>query len=159
MPKLTTIGPRLQVAALPWRRIGADVEVLLVTSRLSRHWLIPKGWPMKGKTGAGAAAREALEEAGVRGTISPSPIGRYGYDKVSLEGSSIPCLVDVYALRVEEESPKWREAATRTRTWMPVETAAMLAYEEGLSDLLSNLDLSLLVSTRPATSHKKAAKR
>ena len=159
MAKLTSLGPRLQVAALPWRPSGSDVEVLLVTSRLSRHWLIPKGWPMKGRTDCDAAAREALEEAGVLGTVSPTPIGRYGYDKVSLGNGSIPCLVDVYALRVETESAKWREATTRTRTWMPLETAAMLAYEQGLSDLLATLDRDRLVNSQPILRRKKAAKR
>jgi len=64
-PKITTLVPRTQLAALPWRRTGEQLEVLMITSRLSRHWLIPKGWPMKGKTDAEAAAREAYEEAGI----------------------------------------------------------------------------------------------
>ncbi len=114
---------------------------------------------MKGKTDAQAAACEATEEAGVRGTINPEPIGRYAYDKLSLDGGSIPCVVDVYALRVEEESAKWREATTRTRSWIPLETASMLTYEEGLSDLLAALDRNILAGSLPALRRKKTAKR
>ncbi len=58
--KLIALDQRLQVAALPWRENGGELELMLITSRLSRHWLIPKGWPMKRKTPAAAAAQEAF---------------------------------------------------------------------------------------------------
>jgi len=156
--KLSTLGPRHQIAALPWRQSGASVEVLLITSRLSRHWLIPKGWPMKGKSPSAAAAREALEEAGIKGAISQEPVGRYQYDKISLDGAVIPCVVDVYPLLVKQELDEWQEAATRTRSWMPIETASMLAYEGGLSDLLAQLDHNILATGLPSRP-KKAARR
>jgi 8-oxo-dGTP pyrophosphatase MutT (NUDIX family) len=157
--KLSSLGPRLQVGALPWRQSVDGIEVLLVTSRLSRHWLIPKGWLMKGKTAAEAAAREALEEAGVRGTISGAPIARYSYDKLCLDRDAIPCVVDVYPLRVDKELNEWQESTTRTRSWMPLETASMLAYEEGLSALLASLDQDILTGAMPVPQRKKAAKR
>ncbi len=157
--KLTPASPRIQVAALPWRQNGPQLEILLITSRLSRHWLIPKGWPMKGKTDFEAAAQEAFEEAGIRGTMGGEPVGRYVYDKISLDGDSIRCVVDVYPLRVEQELAEWREAGTRTRSWVPLETASMLAYEEGLSDLLAALDHNLLTNSTALPRRKKAAGR
>ena len=114
---------------------------------------------MKGKTPAEAAAKEALEEAGVRGKISEEPVGRYAYDKLSLDGDSVPCLVEVYPLRVEQERSDWDEATARTRSWMPLETASMVAYEDGLADLLASLDHNLLIGTSSAIRRKKVSKR
>lgn len=67
----------VQVAALPYRFIGDELRILLVTSRGTRRWIIPKGWPMKGKKAHRAAEREALEEAGAKGRVSRLPIGSY----------------------------------------------------------------------------------
>ncbi|MBL7405872.1 NUDIX domain-containing protein, partial [Escherichia coli] len=74
--------PRRQVGALPFRH-GRDgkTKILLVTSRESRRWVIPKGWPMKGRKPFEAAAREAYEEAGLRGAVGKRPIGLYLYQK------------------------------------------------------------------------------
>ncbi len=157
--KLITLNQRLQVAALPWRQNGEELEVMLITSRLSGHWLIPKGWPMKRKTSAAAAAQEALEEAGIRGAISVEPLGRYSYDKLALDGPAVPCVVEVYPLHVEAELREWPEAASRTRSWMTLEVASGLAYEAGLADLLNHLDREALLSTLAAPRRKKASKR
>ena len=70
-----------QVAALPFRIKDGKIEVLLVTSRETKRWLIPKGWPMKGKKPHKAAAQEAEEEAGVKGEIKNKPLGSYDYWK------------------------------------------------------------------------------
>jgi 8-oxo-dGTP pyrophosphatase MutT (NUDIX family) len=56
-------------------------EVLLVTSRDTRRWIIPKGWPQKGKAPHRAAAREAFEEAGVVGAVGRRPVGSFAYEK------------------------------------------------------------------------------
>lgn len=61
-----------QVAALPWRIGASGREVLMITSRETRRWVIPKGGRMAGKTDPQAAAVEAMEEAGVQGR-SPRP--------------------------------------------------------------------------------------
>jgi len=72
-----------QVAALPWR-IDSDqkVQVLLVTSRTNGKWMLPKGWPMEDMPDFEAARIEALEEAGIEGSISANPIGSYHYLKL-----------------------------------------------------------------------------
>ena len=66
----------LQTGALPWRLTQSNKpEVLLVTGRRSGRWMIPKGWPMSGKSLAAAAEREAFEEAGISGSVDSRPLG------------------------------------------------------------------------------------
>jgi 8-oxo-dGTP pyrophosphatase MutT (NUDIX family) len=78
---------RVQYAALPFRRRNdSRTEVMLVTSRGTGRWIIPKGWPMKRKAPYAAAAREALEEAGVVGQIGKEPIGSFSHKKLFQEG-------------------------------------------------------------------------
>ena len=68
----------LQTGALPWRLTqSSKPEVLLVTGRRSGRWMIPKGWPMIGKSLAAAAEREAFEEAGISGSIDSRPLGSF----------------------------------------------------------------------------------
>ena len=63
-----------QVAALPWRTdADGKIRILLVTSRTNGKWMLPKGWPIKGKSESEAALTEAQEEAGIDGTVSPMP--------------------------------------------------------------------------------------
>ena len=143
------LKPKAQFAALPWRMIDESVEVLMITSRISRHWLIPKGWPMPGKSDAAAAAQEAFEEAGIRGGVSSHAIGAYSYDKLRPGAGPVPCVVNVYSLRVETELSDWKEASTRERRWMKLGEAASLAFEPGLADLLASIDVRALVADPP----------
>ena len=76
-PTKKPVPSRVQYAALPWRRNNSETEVMLVTSRGTGRWIIPKGWPMKRKAPHVAAAREALEEAGVVGQIGKDSIGSF----------------------------------------------------------------------------------
>jgi 8-oxo-dGTP pyrophosphatase MutT (NUDIX family) len=157
------LDQQLQLAALPWRSLDGRFEVMLITSRLSGHWLIPKGWPMPGRTGSEAAAREAFEEAGVSGTTANRPIGSYFYDKLRPGRDSLACRVDVFPMKVEKEYSKWPEAGTRERRWVKLGEAAAMAYEPGLSRLLSTLDLETTISGalghREERGHKPSAKR
>lgn len=124
---------RIQVAALPWRGEGANIEILLVTSRISRHWLIPKGWPMKGMSNAEAAAAEAREEAGAIGVVASGPMGTYDYDKLREGRSTLPCRVEVYPLKVERFLGDWREKEQRSKEWFAPEAAADLVVEPDLA--------------------------
>ncbi len=108
-------GVRLQYAALCWRESDAGVEVLLITSRDTGRWVIPKGWPMQGLSPEDAAAREAWEEAGVEGVVSPVSLGRFGYLKEMAANPSIPCAVAVYGLQVKNLAGKFPEKAERKR--------------------------------------------
>jgi 8-oxo-dGTP pyrophosphatase MutT (NUDIX family) len=129
--------PRWQAAAVPWRRSPAgEVELLLITSRETRRWVIPKGWPIKGLTSAGTAAREAYEEAGVTGRPSKKKIGSYHYDKRLRSGRIQHVRVSVFALTVEVEQAAWPEAGQRERRWMSPAEAAGLVQEPELAEIL-----------------------
>src|SRR5271166_3095523 len=102
---------RIQYGALPYRLTeAAALEVLLVTTRQSKRWIIPKGWPIKGLKPAKSAAREAFEEAGVRGKVAAKSIGVFHYDKVTDErGARVSCEVKVFPLLVKRQSEAWPE--------------------------------------------------
>lgn len=128
---------RLQIAALCHRGSGADKEVLLVTSRGTGRWIIPKGWPIRGLKSNEAALQEAWEEAGVRNSVANSePVGTYSYDKVLDTGYSVPVEALVYSVEVEDLSEKFPESDQRTRKWMRPEEAANLVNESQLKTLL-----------------------
>ena len=124
-----------QIAALPYRA-QKDLEVLLLTSRETRRWIIPKGWPIKGKTLALSAAREAYEEAGLIGKISDTAIGEYTYYKRKKNGSTQLCRVTVFPLLVLEQKRNWPEKKQRLTRWMAKSEAAELVHEPELQALI-----------------------
>jgi 8-oxo-dGTP pyrophosphatase MutT (NUDIX family) len=115
-------GEPLQVAALPYRGHSDGREVLLVTSRRSGRWILPKGWPQHGTSLSQSAAREAYEEAGVHGAIRQREIGRFVTTKVTLDGWE-SYLVVVYALAVEVELEVRPERLERQRQWFALAEA------------------------------------
>ena len=126
-----------QIAALPWRRDAAgDLQVLLVTSRTNRRWMLPKGWPMSGKSEAEAARVEALEEAGVQGIVDRDPIGSYGYVKDRGQHTARGARARVYALEVTDQLDQWDEMHQRDRRWMSPSDGALLVSEPDLSRFL-----------------------
>ncbi|PTV95122.1 8-oxo-dGTP pyrophosphatase MutT (NUDIX family) [Rhodobacter aestuarii] len=133
----------LQVAALCLRRPDAettkDVEVLLVSSLDTGRWIVPKGWPMRGKTLAEAALREAWEEAGVKGTVKHEPVGNYVYTKVRKTGLDQRCQVLCFIVDVEELEDKYPEAGRRKRKWVTPKAAAKRVQEKDLKLLLRTL--------------------
>jgi 8-oxo-dGTP pyrophosphatase MutT (NUDIX family) len=129
-----------QVAALPWRRGENGIEVLLITTRTTRRWLFPKGWPMADKADHEAATQEAYEEAGVRGTVHPSPIGSYGALKVSESGKARHVTVTVYALQVDSELADWPERGQRDKRWASVLEAMDIVGERNLISVLLAFD-------------------
>lgn len=135
-----------QVAALCWRMEGGRPEVLLITSRDTGRWVIPKGWPIAGLSEAEAAAREAWEEAGVRGKVAEAPLGRYVYDKVIRPPKTKRCSVAVFGLAVETLKARFPEVEERKRRWFPAQEAAGLVAEPDLQALLQDIgqDPSLL---------------
>ena len=126
---------RQQYAALPFRYAGST-DILLITSRDTHRGSIPNGGPRKGRPPRGTAAREALQEAGIRGPIARTPIGRYVYLKRGLAGQRWVCNVDVFPLRVTVERDKWRERGERYRGWFPYRDAAQLVEEPDLASLI-----------------------
>ncbi|HTM77352.1 MAG TPA: NUDIX domain-containing protein [Devosia sp.] len=141
-------GPARQVAALVWRPGECGVEVLLVTSRISGHWLLPKGWPIDGLSAAGAAKQEAFEEAGVWGDTSGEPIGNYAYGKILKNGDTLPCTVDVFAIRALGLLPDWPEKAQRRRQWLTFSSAAARVMEPDLGRFLQQCEERFSVQYR-----------
>ena len=129
--------PALQVGALC---LQPDTgRVLLVTSRGTGRWIIPKGWPMDGRSAGGAALREAWEEAGVQGEVDERPLGRYSYDKKLTRGLSVPVEVQVHLVRVAGLDKSFPERKQRQRRWYSPAEAAELVDEPGLARLIRRL--------------------
>jgi len=130
----------VQYGALPYRFTkSAAPEILLVTTRQTKRWIIPKGWPIKGLKPAKSAAREAYEEAGVRGSVKTKAIGIYSYEKRSDEhGITIPCDVRVFPLLVKRHSKTWPESEQRVAQWLEPAVALSLVEEDGLRSLISS---------------------
>ncbi|MGD0561942.1 MAG: NUDIX hydrolase [Roseiarcus sp.] len=139
-----SVAALVQVAALPVR-IGDDgnFQVLLLTSRETKRWVVPKGWTMKGRKPWEAAAQEALEEAGVVGRPRKKPIGSYIYFK-RREAHFDVCRVDVYVLAFAKQLKTWREKGQREAKWFGLDEAAELVEEPGLVSLLQKLDAKSL---------------
>lgn len=125
-----------QYAALCWRLRGGKARVLLVTSRDTGRWIIPKGWPMEGRAPAAAAAREAWEEAGVEGKVQSESLGVYTYLKTRPDAEDVPCAVEVFPLRVERLQRRYPERAQRRRKWFAPEKAARKVSEPDLRALI-----------------------
>lgn len=139
--KRQTGKPRPQIAALPIRRspVG-EPELLLITSRTTRRWIVPKGWPIKGMKNHDAAAREAQEEAGVIGKVHKKPVGRYIYWK-RMDDHFVLCRVTLFILEASERLESWREHGQRQSHWFTLEDAADLVEEPGLKAAIRALKL------------------
>ena len=144
-----------QVGALPIRFVDGRLEALLVTSRESKRWVLPKGWPMKGKKNWAAAAQEAKEEAGVIGRTEKQPVGDFLYFKRRAAHFDLT-RVEVYVLHYEKRLNSYREKGQREARWFPLEEAAETVEEPGLAVLLR--DLSAEALARPKRKKKTAKK-
>ena len=130
--------PRRQFAALPFRcGLDQQIEVMLVSSRETRRWVLPKGWPMRGHKPHMVAAIEALEEAGLTGKIAKKPIGSFHYLKRLPNGAGLTCRVEVFAFRVTKQRKNWLERDQRTTGWFPIAEAAGLVAEPELGSLIA----------------------
>lgn len=126
-----------QFAALPWRVGDSGTrEVMLLTSRETGRWVIPKGWPMRGRKPAEVASQEAYEEAGLVGHVTGKhAIGSYHYEKRLSQGSVL-CQVRVFLFRVERQLDDWPEKAQRRTQWFAADEAATLVDEGGLAEII-----------------------
>ncbi len=130
------VADRFQVAALCWRGEGEKTEVLVITSRDTGRWVLPKGWIEAAEDAHDAAAREAWEEAGVEGTISDKAFGDYTYTKLVARGQDVLCHVDVFEMQVTRVAKDWPERRQRERRWVAPRKAAKLVNEPALQDIL-----------------------
>ena len=131
---------QFQVAALCYRETGSQTEVLLITSRDTGRWILPKGWPVDGMEAADAALKEAWEEAGVRaGELEPEPVGAFDYDKRLDDGYESPVHAQVYKVRVTEMADSFPETHERERSWVSPDQAANMVREPGLQEILRQI--------------------
>lgn len=128
-------GRSQQVAALCWRK-APSLEILVITSLRTRRWILPKGWQVPGLSLAQSAAREALEEAGITGSVTKAPIGHYHYLKEKSSGG-LPCRVDVFALQMRGQRRSWAEKGSRECAWLPPGEAAARIQEPGLRRIVT----------------------
>ncbi len=128
---------RSQFGALCYRLRAGKVEFLLITSRGAGRWIIPKGWPMDGETPAGAAATEALEEAGAQGKVGEQVLGFYSYFKTH-KGDDLPCVVAVFPLKVKKLLKDYPEKSQRKRRWVSRKEALSLVDEPELRRLIKD---------------------
>ena len=126
----------IQYAALPYRIEAGQVWILLITSRGTRRWVIPKGWPMHGRRPQDAAATEAAEEAGIVGEVEDTPLGSYRYDK-RLKGDDTSAVqVIVFPFRVQAQAEDWKEQGQRMFEWFRYQRAAALVAEPALRHII-----------------------
>ena len=138
---------RSQFGALVYRVRNGKTQVLLITSRGTKRWIIPKGWPMSGYTAPQAAAQEAWEEAGVRGKAHDLPLGFYSYTKeIETRGGlmPMPVLVTVYPVQARKCVADFPEAGQRRQKWMSPKKAASLVREKHLAKMLRDFDPRIL---------------
>ncbi|MFS8037807.1 NUDIX domain-containing protein [Xanthobacter sp. AM11] len=155
---------RVQYAALPYRvRRDGEVQIRLITSRETRRWVVPKGWPIKGLTPPKTAARESYEEAGLLGTVAREPIGMYTYEK-RIGSRSVLCDVLVFPLKVKRMLQKWPERFQRVGFWFSIDSAAAAVQEPELSaliralgDLMARKREAKLRTAQEKTQQEKAA--
>lgn len=133
---------RVQVAALPWRKTAEGVEIMLVTSRGTGRWVLPKGWPEGREALSEAAAREAAEEAGLAGAVAPDAIGRFYYEKALPSGMEWRCEVRVFPMEVDRVADKWPEKKKRKRGWFTPQEAAARVNEQDLGELIARFGVN-----------------
>jgi hypothetical protein len=139
MPKRETGKPRKQVAALPVVRTeDGSLRVLVMTSRETRRFIVPKGWPIKGLKDHRAAEIEARDEAGLIGRAHSKPIGSYLAWKRINDGVLL-VRMKVFLFEVESELDDWKERGQREMAWMRVEEAAHVVDEPGLAQIILDL--------------------
>lgn len=132
---------RAQFAALCYRIVKDRPQVLLVTSRDTGRWVIPKGWPIDGMTPAETASIEAWEEAGAEGRAVDIALGIYSYDKfLDDEGIVVPCMVTVFPFKVKHLANDFPEEDVRKRKWFTLKKAAQRVNEADLAQIILRFD-------------------
>lgn len=135
---------RTQFAALCYRYQRDKLRLMLITSRKTGRWIIPKGWPIDGKTPAGSALQEAWEEAGIIGRCDDLCLGIFSYRKYFEEADGLPCVAMVYPVRVRQVEDRYPEAGQRKRKWVSRNRAAKMVAEPELARILRDFDPKLL---------------
>lgn len=142
----------IQYGVIPLRPAAvAGVEVMLITSRETRRWVVPRGNPILGKSPAESAAQEAFEEAGITGSVDEEAVGRYSYLKRRRNGDLLPAEVRLFRMNVVEEHDDWPEKGQRERRWFAPADAAAAVAEDDLAELIRTMG-----SSPPARDSRRA---
>jgi len=123
-----------QSGVVPYREMGGEVEVLLITSLRKSNWIVPKGIVEDNLSAEDSAMKEAFEEAGVEGQIVGNELGRY---EVAKWGGI--CRVCIFAMCVTRQFDDWAEANVRQRQWMPVDEAVAAVKSRDLAEIIAAL--------------------
>lgn len=140
----------VQYGALPWRRTPDGLQILLITTRNTHRWIVPKGWPQTGRSAQECAAQEAYEEAGVSGAVSSQPIGVFNYKKQMKSGQMITCRIRIYGMEVSDIAGDWPEKSARETKWCRLSEALTLVEDLGLRRIIAKF------SRATVTTHEAA---
>lgn len=135
---------RTQFAALVYRIHEGKVQFLLITTRRTKRWILPKGWAEDGLTPAQSAQKEAFEEAGVTGKIFDACLGVYSYEKFVNEDDDLPMVALVYPMKAKKMLKEYPEKAERRRKWFSRSRAAAKVREPELRKLIKSFDPKVL---------------
>ena len=134
----------IQSAVIPYRKRNGKFEILTITSRRSRRWIVPKGVVEAGFSAADSAAKEAWEEAGVVGKAYDRCLGLYSYTKVIAPKAGLPCVAMVYPVAVKSLQSDYPEAGERRRKWFSQKKAAQMLQEPELARIVRDFDPKML---------------
>ena len=109
---------------------------MLITSRETKRWVVPKGNMIRGLARHDAAAMEAWEEAGLRGAVCPTPLGEFTYHKRRRLGG-VGLRVALFPLLVMDQAADWPERHQRVTQWFDLGGAAAAVDEPGLKLLIA----------------------
>jgi 8-oxo-dGTP pyrophosphatase MutT (NUDIX family) len=127
-----------QSAVIPYYYENGSLNVVLVTSRKKKKWIIPKGIVERDMTPADSAAKEALEEAGVRGVVAEKAVGSYQREKW---GGT--CNIEVFPMEVTEILERWQEQGARERVLASIDTVDDLVDDASLKSIIRKLKAHL----------------
>ena len=131
---------RSQFGAICYRVKDGTIQILLVTTRRTGRWMVPRGWPIDATTPAQTALREAWEEAGVRGKVTGNCVGVYSYIKELDDDDDLPCLVALFPVKVQDLEKSYPERKERKRRWFTPKKAAEKLDEPELSQIVKAFD-------------------
>jgi len=144
LPDAEKTALRTQFGGICYRVRRDRVQVLLVTSRTNKRWIVPKGWPMDGATPVQAVLREAYEEAGVEGRVTGQCVGIYSYVKSLSKNENLPCIVALYPVLVTRLLNNYPEKSDRKRKWFSLKKATAAVNNPELCQILKDFNPRLL---------------
>jgi len=130
----------LQASAIPYRIYKNELQILIITSRNKKKWIIPKGIIESGDTARSTALKETREEAGVSGKVADVSIGNYTYKKWNSN-----CKVELFALHVTDIYDSWEESSFRKRKWVKAKRAVKKIEPASLASLVEKFIKSVKI--------------